>query len=135
MGKEIQWMSFKTKAQKQAGLDEYKKWAFKYGGKHKEKIEQILARLFPKERPSFAMMTYLLARDAYYGLYGTGNYRVRDPVQDMYSVLSKRCFQVPKKDIPLYMALVIADEKVSDNLDYPPDDEIYAIASELAEKI
>ena len=37
MGKEIQWLSFKTKAQKQAELDEYTKWAFKYGEGQKQK--------------------------------------------------------------------------------------------------
>ncbi|NLM12108.1 MAG: hypothetical protein GX213_15365 [Clostridiaceae bacterium] len=134
MGKEIQWLSFKTKAQKQAELDEYTKWAFKYGEGQKQKVEQILTRLFPKERLSLAMMTYLLARDAYYGMYGTKKSPDRNPIQDMYNVLSKKCYQVPKNDIPLYMALVIADERVSDTLDYPPDDVLRNVAGRLMER-
>lgn len=74
MGKEIQWLSFKTREQKQADLDEYTRWVFKYGQPQKEKVEQILSRLFPKEAPSMAMMTYLLGRDAYYGRYNTKNH-------------------------------------------------------------
>jgi len=131
MGKEIQWLSFKTKAQKQAEFEEYKKWAFKYGDEQKQKVEQILGRLFPNEKPSLAMMTYLLARDAYYGKYDTRKPSDRNPIQDMYNVLSKKRYQVPEKDIPLYMALVIADERVSYTLDYPPDDVLRSVARRL----
>ncbi len=131
MGKEIQWLSFKTSEQKQADLDEYTQWAFKFGQEQKEKIEEILGKLFPKEIPSMAMMTYLLGRDAYYGKYGTKKSSDRNPLKDMYNVLSKKRYQVPKKDIPLYMALVIADERVSETLDYPPEDVLHVVAERL----
>ncbi|NLO98765.1 MAG: hypothetical protein GX386_00525 [Clostridiaceae bacterium] len=134
MGKEIQWLSFKTREQKQADLDEYTRWVFKYGQPQKEKVEQILSRLFPKEAPSMAMMTYLLGRDAYYGRYNTKKSSDRNPIKDMYDVLSKKRYQVPKKDIPLYMALIIADERVSEALDYPPDDVLHVVAARLMEQ-
>lgn len=78
-----------------------------------------------------AMMTYLLGRDAYYGKYGTKKSSDRNPLKDMYNVLSKKRYQVPKKDIPLYMALVIADERVSETLDYPPEDVLHVVAERL----
>lgn len=131
MGKEIQWLSFKTSEQKQADLLEYTQWAFKFGQQQKKKVEEILARLFPKEIPSMAMMTYLLGRDAYYGKYSTKKPSDRNPLKDMYDTLSKKRHQVPKKDIPLYMALIIADERVSDTLDYPPDDVLHVVAERL----
>ncbi len=131
MGKEIQWLSFKTREQKQADLDEYTQWAFKFGQQQKKKVEEILGRLFPKEMPSMAMMTYLLGRDAYYGRYTKKKSSDRNPLRDMYDVLSKKRYQVPHKDIPLYMALIIADERVSDTLDYPPDDVLHVIAARL----
>lgn len=131
MGKEIQWLSFKTREQKQADLDAYTQWAFKYGQPQKKMIEQILGRLFPKETPSIAMMTYLLGRDAYYGRYDTRKPSDRNPLKDMYDTLSKKRYQVPKKDIPLYMALIVADERVTDTLDYPPDDVLRVVAERL----
>ena len=41
MGKEIQWLSFKTSGQRQADLDEYTQWAFKFGQAQKKKVEEI----------------------------------------------------------------------------------------------
>lgn len=133
MGHEIQWLSFKSKEQKKKDLDDYTQWAFPYGMKQQEIVRSLLTQLFPKEDPSLAMMTYLLGRDAYHDHYKEKKESERNAIQDMYQELKKAAKGRHKKDIPSYMALIIADSKVDASLQYPSLSAIQEVARKLSE--
>lgn len=127
------WFRFKSRRQEKKEQAEYAAWAFPYGSEQQKAISQLLQQLFPKETVSVAMVNYLTGREAFSNRYGDFD----DDYNPLYVTLQelRRCAIVARRDIPLYMALIAADSRVDEELNYPDVEELRAAAQDLIEMI
>lgn len=127
------WFRFKSRRQEQKEAAEYAAWAFPHGGDQQKAVRQLLSQLFPKEPTSVAMVNYLTGREAFSNRYGDYD----DDYNPLHVTLLalRHCSTVPRWDIPLYMALIAADSRVDESLNYPDVEELRAAAQDLIEMI
>ena len=137
MGRELfPFLSMKSKKEREREEREFSHWAFPYGSQQQERLRRLMRELFPREAPELAMMCYLTAREVYLDKYG--DYEDDpdfDPEAEALRVLAKGSVRPPRGDIPVYVALIVADAQVDENLAYPTREEILAIAKKLQEKL
>ena len=125
------WFRFKSRRQEAKEQAEYAAWAFPYGSVQQEKIRQLLAQLFPKEPISVAMVNYLTGREAFLNRYDDYD-EGYDPLAVALDAL-RACSTVPQRDITLYMALIAADSRAGEAMNYPDVEELRAAAADLTE--
>ena len=129
---------FKSAKQRERDAKKFDRWAFPYGEPQRQKIIALIKELLPKEDPKAALAVFLMGREAYLGSF-------RDDAEDLAErteerklraldyQLSTQLFGRYKKFLPYYKALVLADAKVDENLNYPSVEELRCRAEELAE--
>lgn len=125
------WLRFKSRRQEAKEQAEYAAWAFPYGSAQQEKIRALLAQLFPREPISVAMVNYLTGREAFlnrYDDYDEGYDPLEAAMDELY-----HCATVPRRDITLYIALIAADSRAGESLEYPDPEEIRAAAGTLTD--
>lgn len=134
MGREpFPWFRFKSRRQEQKEQAEYASWAFPHGAAQQAAVRKLLSQLFPKEPDSVAMVNYLTGREAFLNRYDDYD-EGYDPLQVTLHTL-RHCSTVPRRDIPFYMALIAADSRVDETLNYPDAEELRAAAQDLIEMI
>lgn len=139
MGGMADWFSFKTAKQKAREEKMFARWAFPYGDAQREKITQLIRELMPKEDPKAALAIFLMGRQAYLGAYNDDpeDLEERKEEQKLAALdrqLSEQLFGRYKKLIPCYKALVLADAKIDENLNYPSAEALRRQAEELMKK-
>ena len=129
---------FKSAKQRERDAKKFDRWAFPYGDPQRQKIIALIKELLPKEDPKAALAVFLMGREAYLGSF-------RDDAEDLAErteerklraldyQLSTQLFGRYKKFLPYYKALVLADAKVDESLNYPSVEELRRHAEELAE--
>ena len=137
MGRELfPFLSMKSKREREREQREFSHWAFPYGKEQQEKLRRLMRELFPREAPELAMMAYLTAREVYLDKYGDyADDPAFDPETEALAILAKGSVRPPRGDIPVYVALVVADAGVDERLSYPTREEVLAIAKQLQEKL
>jgi hypothetical protein len=124
--------SWKSKATQQKEQKEYAAWAFPYGQKQRDSIEKLLKEIYPKENASIALVSFLTCKELYEAVINKTGPCENNVLIDKMLNEHKRYKQIIKmKDIPIYIALVIADSNIDDQCEYPAADEIRALAQEL----
>ena len=130
------WFTFKSKKQQEREFRRYVQWAYPYGDRQKELVTRILKQLMPEEPGKTASAVYLIGREGYHGAFddepeeleGRTEQQKREmAAQKMKAMLPGRC----KKYIYRYMAMILADAQVDENLNYPTVDELRQKAAEL----
>ena len=139
MGTWMDLFAFKTKKQRERDAKKFDRWAFPYGMPQRDRIADLIKELLPREDPKAAMAVFLMGREAYRGSF-------RDDPEDLAErteagrlhaldrQLATQLFGRYKKFIPYYKALVLADAKVDETLNYPSVEELRRMAEELTEK-
>ena len=123
---------FKTKAQREEETARYYEWAYPYGPKHKEMINDIIHAVVPDEDDKIAIYNYLVCRQEMAPSYYEGPFIFdRSNSKSVRKKLKKEYNSKGKKDIHKYIALVEADLKVDENLEFPSVDEILKYAEEI----
>ena len=138
MGSLADMFTFKTKKQRERDAKNFNRWAFHYGEAQREKVVAIIKELLPKEDPKAALAVYLMGREAYRGSFKDDAEEIaeRTEAQRLRALdyqLSTQLFGRYKKFKPYYKAMVLADAKVDENLNYPSVEELRRMAEELAE--
>ena len=115
----------------------YDRWAFPYGPAQKEKLQQILKELMPKEDPIAAMAVYLIGREGYLGSFKMDAEDLAARTEEkkrsaMDYVLAEQLRGKSKKFLPYYKAIILADAKIDKDLNYPSIEELQKMAEELA---
>ena len=136
MGGIAEWFNFKTAKQRERERKMYARWAFPYGDAQREKLLQLFRELLPKEDPKTAMAIFLIGRQAYRGSYQDDPEDLEDRTGEeklaaMEQVLETQLFGRYKRMLPYYEALVLADDKVDETLNYPSAEEIRRMAEAL----
>ena len=139
MGSLMDMFTFKTAKQRERDAKKFNRWAFPYGDPQRQKIDELIRELLPKEDPKAAMAVFLMGRQAYRGSF-------KDDAEDLAErteerklraldyQLAEQLFGRYKKFIPYYKALVLADAKVDETLNYPTVEELRRMAEELTTK-
>jgi hypothetical protein len=117
---------WKSKAQQEKEQEEYESWAFPYGKPQREKLVKLMLEVFPKESETTALISFLTCKELYTKFCKTpdlSDYAIN-------KLLEMKGYKrlIRKKDMPLYVALVVADARVDENLNYPTAEEIIAMA-------
>ena len=136
MGSIADWFSFKTAKQRAREEKMYARWAFPYGDAQREKLMRIFRELIPKEDPQIAMAVFLIGRQAYRGSFqddaeGLAERTEEDRIAALDHQLQNQLFGRYKLMIPYYKALIMADDKVDENLNYPNVEELRRMAEKL----
>ena len=122
--------SWKSKAEMEAEHERYRIWAFPYGQKQRDNLQALLLDIFPKGSDATTLIPFLTCKELYDNALKNNSERE----EAIFTIVNKerRLMQlVKKKDMPLYVALVIADAEVDERCQYPTADEIRASALEI----
>lgn len=113
---------FRSKEEKQRSYEAYSERIFPYGDAQKERITELLAGLFPKEKLNFVLMYYILVKAAI----------LEDETVD-FETTAKRIKGSPIKSTPELRAgihpLLEVDLTINENLEYPSLEELQAEVS------
>ena len=123
---------FRSQKQQKKELAAYAAWAFPFGTAQQEKIRALLRQLMPREDPSIAMVIFLMGKEAFCDKDGEREEdEPRDPLGDAATALRRSGLRVKKEHLPLYLALILADSRVDERLDYPAAEALREMAARL----
>ena len=127
---EFQLFQWKSKATQQTEMEQYEKWAFPRGGKQRENLQALLLSIFPKGSVATTLIPFLTCKELYEGLLKKTGGR-ESAVDTLINTQKKYKRIINKKEMPIYIALVLADANVDDSCEYPTAEEIRAHTQEL----
>ena len=120
---EFKMFSWKSKDAQDKEMEVYGEWAFPFGNKQRENLEVLLKDVFPRDPLTTVLVQFLTCKELYEGLLdktGSDNLAIDDLInsQKKYKQLIK------KKDMAVYVTLVLADSSIDELCEYPSGDEI-----------
>lgn len=130
------WLGIKSREQEEREFQAFSENSFPYGQPQRDKIEELLSQLFPKEKKQFTMMLFLLGKQYYHG-YGLRNeqdyqgYTQEERLNIAAKSLNRQLTGKHRKSLTTYLALIAADAQVDENLLYPTAQEIQEQARAL----
>ena len=132
-GKNI--FSWKSAAAQKKEQKEYEKWAFPHGEKQRENMISLLTDVFNKN-DKFNLFTYLTCKEMYEK--ATEDLGSRDDALEMLITnrlnMKQQVIKKPNQNEWLiYIALVLADEDIKEDCEYPTKDMIIQKAQEIGE--
>lgn len=130
------WLGIKSREQEEREFQAFSENSFPYGQPQRDKIEELLSQLFPKEKKQFTMMLFLLGKQYYhgYGLRNEQDYQgltQEERLNIAAKSLSRQLTGKHRKSLTTYLALIAADAQVDENLLYPTAQEIQEQARAL----
>ena len=123
---EFNFFLWKTKEQVKTEEEDYAKWAFPYGQAQREKLVKLMLEIFPKESEATTLIPYLTCKELY--LKACKSPDLSDYAIAKLMEMRKYKRLIRKQDMPYYVALVVADSRVDENLEYPTAEEIRSMA-------
>ena len=124
---DINIFSWKSKATQEQEQADYEKWAFPYGPKQREKLTKLLLEVFPKENEALTLIPFLTCKELFAKICKSPDlfdYTIGKMLTDV----KKYKNIIRKKEMPLYVALVVADARITADLDYPTAKQIRDMA-------
>jgi len=120
---EFKLFQMKSKKQRDKEEKEYAAWAFPYGDTQREKLTSLMTELVPKALISLSLASFLTCKELYENTLEESETR-ENAVNHMINVTKSYNQLIKKDEMPLYLALVLADADIDENCEYPPADEI-----------
>lgn len=123
------WLGIKSREQEEREFQAFSENSFPYGQPQRDKVEELLSQLFPREKKQFTMMLFLLGKQYYHG-YGLRNeqdyqgYTQEERLNIAAKSLNRQLTGKHRKSLTTYLALIAADAQVDENLLYPTAQEI-----------
>lgn len=118
---------WKSKAQQKQEQEDYEKWAFPYGAAQREKLVALLLKVFPKESEATTLIPFLTCKELYGKLAKTPDL-VDFAINKLLTDIKKYKRIIRKNEMPLYVALVVADSRIDEKLEYPTTEQIKEMA-------
>lgn len=130
------WFSFKSKEEREREARKYTRFAFPYGEAQREALAKLIAELLPNEPDTTAMAVFLMGKEGYLGSFklDAEDREARteeDKLAGALWILKRQLRGKNAAYIPYYLALVIADAAVGEDLRYPEAEEIRKEAEKL----
>ncbi len=117
---------WKSKEQVKKEEEDYAQWAFPYGKEQREKLVKLLLEIFPKENEATTLIPFLTCKELYLKFCKSPD--LSDYAVEKLMEMQKYKRLIRKSDMPYYVALVVADARIDENLEYPAADEIRSMA-------
>lgn len=122
-----EFFEIKSLKQKKAEQQQYNAWAFPYGRRQYEIINDRILAMMPDEKKT-GMAVYLLGREAF-------QTAKEDPIGAAAGTMKAQLPGKHKKKVYCFLALILADAQVNENLAYPQAEELLAEAKRLEETL
>ena len=130
---EFQIFSWKSKATQEKEAADYEKWAFPYGQKQRDALQELLSAVYPKESVPGTLIPFLTCKELYESV--LNKHGSRDAAVDVLINTQKKYKNIiKKKEMTTYLALVLADASIDEQCDYPSAEDICA-KKETLEKL
>ena len=120
--------SWKSKTQQQQEQVDYEKWAFPYGQKQREKLVKLMLEIYPKENEATTLIPFLTCKELFGKLCKTPD-MFDEAIGKMLTDVKKYKRIIRKKDMPMYVALVVADSRIDEDCNYPTAQQVIDMAS------
>jgi hypothetical protein len=127
---DINIFSWKSREQQKREMADYEKWAFPYGPAQREKLVKLMLEVFPKECEATVLIPFLTCKELYCRFAKTPD-QADEAIKSLLTDVKKYKRIISKRDMPIYVALVAADQKVDENLEYPTARQIMDAAAQL----
>jgi len=114
----------------------YAKWAFPYGDKQRDNLKSLLVDIFNKDE-GFNLYIYLTCKEMYEKAlsdYGCRDLAIEELIDNRMGIRLQIIKKIKQNEWVKYVTLVLADENVNENCEYPTADKILAKAQELERK-
>jgi len=122
----------KSKEQRENEEKEYAAWAFPYGEMQKDRLSALLKELIPKSSSPLNLFSFLTCKELYEKTFEASESREDTIIKFMNAIKSQKQM-IKKSEIPIYLALVIADAEIDENCDYPTADTMRLRIQEIEE--
>lgn len=126
---------FKSKEQAERDKRELEAVSYPYGDGQREKLEALLEALLPEEPEQLRRTIFLLVKRAYAKDLSKpveDSAPLRENLPDTFRTLDRQLFGRHKGKRARYLALVLADSRVDETLDYPDAQALREEAERLA---
>lgn len=123
---ELSIFQWKRKTEMKKDQDEYEKWAFPYGEKQRENLLALLLAVFPKGDVPSTLIPFLTCKELYDTAMKDTGRSSEDNVDMLINKQKKYKTIIKKKDMPTYIALVLADAAIDERCEYPSAEAIRA---------
>ncbi len=125
---EMNFFIWKSKSQLKEEQDNYEQWAFPFGQPQREKLVKLMLEVFPKENEATVLIPFLTCKELYMKLCKTPD--LADfAIGKMLTEVKKYKRIIRKNEMPTYVALVVADSRINEKIEYPTADQIKAMAA------
>ena len=124
----FQW---KSKATQKVEAEAYEKWAFPHGEKQRENLQALLLSVFPKESVPTTLIPFLTCKELYETIMRNNGGSSVVAIDTLINKQKKYKRIIRKKDMPAFIALVMADAMIDERCEYPSAAEIMARSQEL----
>jgi len=115
--------TWKSKATQKKEMEDYGAWAFPHGQKQRDNLEALLKEVFPKEPATTALVQFLTCKELYEEVLDkTGSYNTA--IDELINSQKRYKQIIKKKDMVVYIALVLADSSIDEECEYPTGEEI-----------
>ena len=118
--------AIKSLRQKKQEQEEYNRWAFPYGQAQLDAVRDLILELMPDEK-STGIAIYLMGREAYQSAEG------QLALTKAYNTMTDWLTGKHRRKVYTFLALILADAQVDENLNYPDAETIRKKAKELEE--
>jgi hypothetical protein len=122
---------WKSKAQQAQEQADYEKWAFPYGAKQRENLVKLMLEVFPKESEATTLIPFLTAKELFGKICKTPDL-FDYAIGKMLTEVKKYKRIIRKKEMPYYVALVVADSRINESCEYPSAQQIRDMAEGFA---
>jgi len=129
---EFRLFQFKSKKQREKEEREYAAWAFPYGDLQRDNLTALASELMPKVSISLCLASFLTCKELYESTLEDSESKDK-AVDNMINVMRSYGQLIKKDELPIYLALVLADADIDEKCEYPSADEIRALTQELTD--
>ena len=124
-------LQFKSKAQREKEAQEYAKWAFPYGDIQKDNLTALIDELQPKELSTPMFLTsYLTCKELFEKILESSESR-ESAADKMINDVGSYGQLIKYHEMPMLLALVLADADLDEKCEYPPADDMRVKIQEL----
>jgi len=114
---------FKSKKQRDKEAKEYAVWAFPYGDIQRERLTALTRQLVPKGPVEIHLASFLTCKELYEDTLENCESK-EDAADKMINVIGSYGQLISIREMPFYLALVLADAEIDENCEYPTADEM-----------
>jgi len=127
---EFKMFQWKSKEQREKEAREYATWAFPHGEKQKENLGALILELKPKASLPLSMASFLTCKELYERTLESSESR-ESAVEKMLNAIGNYNQLIKSDEMPMYLALVLADADLDEECEYPAIEEIRVRIQEL----